>query len=39
VGGHDGVTHLVLGQLLAEPLDHHHGLFGAGDDQVEIAVL
>ena len=36
---HDGVGHLGLGQLLAEPFDHHDGLLGAGDDQVEIALL
>ena len=39
VGLHDGVGHLGLGQFFAEPLDHHDGLLGAGDDQVEVAVL
>ncbi len=36
---HDGVAHLGLGQLFAEPFDHHHRLFGAGDNEVEVAVF
>ncbi len=39
VGGQDRLGHLGLGQLLAEPLDHDHGLVGARHDQVEVAGL
>ncbi|GAB1412061.1 hypothetical protein MASR1M97_07970 [Candidatus Desulfobacillus denitrificans] len=36
---HHGAEHDVLGQLLRLGLDHQHGGSGAGDDQVEPAVL
>ncbi len=39
MGLHDGVAHFGLGQLFAKAFDHHDGLFGAGDDQVEVAVF
>ncbi len=35
---HDGLEHLLLAELLGFRLDHHHGVMGAGDDEVEIAV-
>ena len=38
VGEHDGVQHLVFRKLLGFGFDHHHGIMGAGDDQLELAV-
>jgi hypothetical protein len=35
----DCFEHLDLGQLLGAGLDHHHGFFGAGHDQVKAAVF
>ena len=37
VGEHDGAEHLVFGKLLGLGFDHHHGVAGAGDDEVETA--
>ncbi len=37
VSCHDRFEHLGLGQLFAESFDHHDPVFGARDDQVEIA--
>ncbi len=36
---HDGRQHDVLGQLLGLGLDHQHAFLGAGDDEVEGALL
>ena len=36
---HHGVQHDVLGQLLGLGLDHQHAFLGAGDDEVERALL
>ena len=38
VAEHHGAEHHVLGQLLGLGLDHQHGVGGAGDDEVELAV-
>ena len=35
----DRLEHFVLGHFAGKALDHAHGLFAAGDDQVEIALL
>ena len=35
---HDGLEHLLFGQLLGLGLHHHHRIHGAGHDQVEIAL-
>ena len=35
----DTVEHLLFGQLKRTCLDHQDGVFGAGDDQVEAALL
>ena len=39
VGPHDRVGHLGFGQFFTEALDHHDGLRGAGNDQVQVALL
>ncbi len=39
VAEHHGAQHDVFGQLLRLGLDHQHGGFGAGDDQVHLRVL
>ena len=36
---HDRVEHLVFGQFLAKPLDHHDRAVGAGDDEIQVALL
>ncbi len=38
VAEHDRAEHDVFGQTAGLRLDHQHGLLGAGDDQVQIAV-
>ena len=38
VAEHDGLEHLLLGQLLGLRLHHHHGIAGAGHDEVERAL-
>ena len=35
---HDGLEHLLLGQFLGFRLDHHDGITGAGDDEVQLAL-
>ncbi len=35
VAEHDGPEHLVFGKLLGFRFHHHHGVVGAGDDEVE----
>ena len=37
VGEHQGVQHDLFRQLLGFGFDHHQGVLGAGDDQVELA--
>ena len=39
VAVHHGIEHGLLGQLLGLGFDHHHGVTGAGDDEVEGAGL
>ena len=39
MGFHDGAQHDVLGKLLGFRLDHQHAFLGAGDDEVERALL
>ncbi len=39
VAEHHGAQHDFLGQLLRLGLDHQHGGFGAGDDQVHVGHL
>ena len=39
VAEHDRVSHHVLGQDLGAGLDHHDGVSGAGDDEVELGLL
>jgi hypothetical protein len=39
VAEHHGAQHHVFGQLLRFGLDHQHGGFGAGHDQVHLAAL
>ena len=36
---HHRLQHHVLGQLLGLGLDHQHAFRGAGDDEVEVALL
>ena len=36
VGGHDGVVHDVVGQLLGAGLNHDHLLVGGGHSQIEL---
>ncbi len=36
---HDGAEHDLFRKLLGFGFDHHHGIAGGGDDQVEIACL
>ena len=38
VGEHDAAQDVLFGQLLDFGFDHHHGVVGAGDDQVDPAV-
>ena len=38
VAEHDGAKHDVLCQFLGLGLDHQHGVGGAGDDEVELAL-
>jgi hypothetical protein len=35
----DGAEHDLFRQLLGFGFDHHHGVLGGGDDQVELARL
>ena len=35
---HDGLEHLRFGQFLRLGFDHHHGIAGAGDHEVERAL-
>ena len=35
---HHGAEHDILGELFCFRLDHQHGVAGAGDDEVELAV-
>ena len=35
---HQGVQHDLFRQLLGFGFDHHQGVLGAGDDEVELAV-
>ena len=37
VSEHHRAQHDLLGQLLGFQFDHHHGVVGAGDDEVELA--
>jgi hypothetical protein len=39
VAEHHGAEHDFFGQLLGFGLDHQHGGFGAGDDQVQLRIL
>ena len=39
MAGHDGAQHHLFRKLLGLGLDHQHGVGGAGDDEVEVAVL
>ena len=39
VGETDRRQHVVFGQFTSEPLDHRDFLFGAGHDQIQIAVV
>ena len=39
VAEHDGTQHHFLGQLLGLGLDHQHSRFGAGNNQIHLAVL
>ena len=39
MGFHDGAQHDVLGKLLGFRLDHQHAFLGAGDDEIERALL
>jgi hypothetical protein len=38
VAEHDRAEHDVFGQFLGFGFHHQHGIGGAGDDQVELAV-
>jgi hypothetical protein len=35
----DGLDHQAFRNLAGEALDHQHGVFRAGDDQVQVALL
>ena len=35
---HHGAEHDVFGELLGFRLDHQHGVLGAGDDEIELAL-
>ena len=39
VGEFDRRQHFVFGHFTSEPFDHRDGLFGAGHDQIQIAVV
>ena len=39
VGEDDAAQHLLFGQLLDFGFDHHHRVFGAGDDEVDLLRL
>jgi hypothetical protein len=36
---HEGVEHLVFGELIAEAFDHEDRLSGPRDDEIELAGL
>ncbi len=36
---HDRFEHLVFGKFLGLGFDHHHGVLGAGDDEVEVGLV
>ena len=38
VAEHHRAEHDLLGQLLGLRLDHQHGVLGAGDDEIELAL-
>ena len=39
VAEHHRAEHDLLGQLVSFRLDHQHGVLGAGDDEIELALL
>ena len=39
MGGHDGLVHLVVGELVGAGLDHHHLAGGGGHGQVQLGDL
>ena len=39
VAEHHGAEHDLLGQLFGFRFHHHHGVLGAGDDEIELALL
>ena len=39
VGEQDRLQHVLFGELAGEALDHGDRVAGAGDDQVEVALL